>query len=289
LLLWDEAMAFRPKVVVEALYAGNDVYDAFQLVYYNGQLPELKTSDPSSRQTIAEQERAETFETRVERMFEALHGAWDEPPAEEAEDPLASVVAEHSRLYGLLRRAWYEVTKRESPEAAAQSSEESTWSAATQYARERPAQCMIFDDGRFKTIFTPAYRLAALDLRDARVREGHRLALEAIARMGRLATEREVRFVVVLIPTKELVFRDLVLRPPQDYRALVENEEAFWAATVAFLEERDIEWLDALPALRRQLLGGAQPYPVDDGHPNALGHGAIAQAVKERLEELAAQ
>jgi len=76
----------------------------------------------------------------------------------------------------------------------------------------------------------------------------------------------------------------LVLRDPSrmtsEYQRLIENEEAFWAATKEFLDVRSINWVDALPALRQCLEEGDQPYPITkDGHHNAVGHEAIARLV----------
>jgi hypothetical protein len=39
LLLWNEATDLKPRVVIEAFYSGNDLYDAFNIVYNRGQLP----------------------------------------------------------------------------------------------------------------------------------------------------------------------------------------------------------------------------------------------------------
>ncbi len=93
-----------------------------------------------------------------------------------------------------------------------------------------------------------------------------------------------VRFLVVLIPTKETVFRDLWQNPASSYRSLTENEERMWRTTKTFLERHGIEYLDALSALRERLAAGIQPYQVSiDGHPNEQGHGAIARLVAAHL------
>jgi lysophospholipase L1-like esterase len=54
----------------------------------------------------------------------------------------------------------------------------------------------------------------------------------------------------------------------------------------AFLEREGIAQIDALPALRAELAAGRQPYPVtQDGHPNAAGYAAIADAVASALKQ----
>jgi lysophospholipase L1-like esterase len=104
-------------------------------------------------------------------------------------------------------------------------------------------------------------------------------------RLHEQAATSHIRFVVVLIPTKETVFREQWQNPYANFRTLTETEERFWKTTREFLKQNDIEFLEALPALREQLGTGMQPYPVSqDGHPNEAGHRAIAKAVAAYLE-----
>jgi hypothetical protein len=88
-----------------------------------------------------------------------------------------------------------------------------------------------------------------------------------------------------LIPTKELVFKDIARIPATSYRTLIENEERLWKATKEFLVNNNIYFVDALPALRNQLNSGVQPYKVShDGHPNNFGHQAIARLLHTELK-----
>ena len=52
LLLIEEAVALHPKLVIEAIYSGNDLFDAFDLVYRAGNLPFLKSRDPDVLRAI---------------------------------------------------------------------------------------------------------------------------------------------------------------------------------------------------------------------------------------------
>ena len=92
---------------------------------------------------------------------------------------------------------------------------------------------------------------------------------------------------VLLIPTKELVFKDIIKKPSVKYLDLIKNEEDIWKKTRAFLEENNIAYLDALPSLKGQLDQGIQPYKVSkDGHPNEYGHKAIAELVYTRMMKI---
>jgi hypothetical protein len=102
--------------------------------------------------------------------------------------------------------------------------------------------------------------------------------------MKERAEDKNIRFIVLLIPTKELVFKELWSNPSPAYRTLTENETAFWKITKDSLERNDIEYIDALPALRKQLASGVQPYQVSiNGHPNEHGHRAMASLIAEYL------
>jgi hypothetical protein len=100
--------------------------------------------------------------------------------------------------------------------------------------------------------------------------------------MHRRATAAGARFVVLLIPTKESVFRPVVREPAGAYARLVDSEERMWKAARDFFDRSGIAYIDALPPLQARLREGVQPYPVShDGHPNADGHAAIAAAVAD--------
>jgi len=189
---------------------------------------------------------------------------------------------QHSKIYGLLRRARYE-SARWVNQRNKNSQEE--WEKAKAFAKAHPEYCQVFADGQFKTIFTSEYRLSAIDLGDPRTAEGLQISLRALQRMHEYAAARNVLFLVVLIPTKETVFCKLWQAPSIMYRSLIENEERVWRTTKDFLEHNGIEYLDVLPALQEQLATGIQPYQVSqDGHPNEHGHTAIAKFVAAHLE-----
>ncbi len=103
--------------------------------------------------------------------------------------------------------------------------------------------------------------------------------------MHELAIEKNIRFLVVLLPTKEAVFRNHWADPSTSYRSLMENEERFRTIATDFLVKNGIEYLDSLPTLQQQLTKGIRPYRVShDGHPNEIGQRTIAKLVAAYLE-----
>lgn len=274
LLLWEEAMALRPKTAVVSFYSGNDLFDAFDLVYTRGQLARLRSADPVVRDAVSAAESVEPLAARATHLF-----AFGEPAEPPPLPPMRGFLSRHSRLYGLARRTRHEIARRLHPPQA-----QDPWVTALAFARAHPAYCRIFERGPYRTVFTPQYRFSVLDPADVRVREGERIALEALREMRARAAAAGVRFLLLWIPTKELVYRDVVEDGGRAYDALTAAEAALHDRMLGTLRADGMEVVDALPALRHQLSAGPGPYPVDqDGHPTPEGHRALAGCVEAGL------
>jgi len=139
-----------------------------------------------------------------------------------------------------------------------------------------------------RTHLVPAYRLAQIDQGKARNRRGLAAARADLAQIGALCRERGVRCPVLLIPTKESVYRDLARQrlDPPGYALLARlaaEEDAVRDDLTRHLEGRGLEWIDPLPDLRRAL-PTRRLYPANaDGHPAAAGYRVIAAAVWRAL------
>ena len=274
LILWEEAIALHPEIIIEAFYAGNDLFDAFDMVYNRGQLSELKSPDAQWQKKVREAEELEPIKEQVSRIY----GIGEENTfAQEVPSTARGFLSQHSKIYGLLRRTRYELPRVIYNDP---------WENAKAFADAHAEYCQVFSTRQFKTIFTSEYRFAALNLADPRIAEGHQISLRVIRRMNELAAEKKIRFIAALIPTKELVFKELWNTPSENFRILTDNESRFWKMTKYFLEENGIEYVDVLPALRTQLAEGIQPYQVsNDGHPNEHGHQAIARLIHAQLQK----
>ncbi|MFC1705401.1 GDSL-type esterase/lipase family protein [Planctomycetota bacterium] len=266
LILLEEGLKLKPKVVIEALYSGNDLHDAHSLVYRRGQRPELRspTWKPSG-----DLQAAKPAEPTPQATV---------PPATDARATrqLRVFLAEHSKLWGLLRATKRRLLKVPGPAGDAHP-------AADGQAPE------VVHGEAWRTVLTSSYRLSALDLDNPRIVEGHRVACEAIARMNAMVRKARAHFIVLLIPTKELVFEEVLRKEgtavSEGYSRLVRMEQTTWSRTKAWLDKRGIDYVDALPALRAQLRRGPQPYPEDrDGHPNAVGHRTVAELLCSELK-----
>lgn len=272
LLLLDEALELNPHTIVFAFYGGNDLYDSFAFVHKQGLLPDLARNDELAREAVA-LEKSDSLEARARRLHRIS----------EKRSAIRKFLADHSYTYGLLRALKRRLGKDRNGEGAGP-------------PPDAPADDQPLNDDRWlyhdtdvQTILTPAYRLCVLDAEDPRMAVGQRISLDAIRRMKQKADSHDTAFLVLLLPTKELVFSERIaasgVAAPKAYDSLVENEQTLRAEMIAALEEAGIEYVDALPALRKCLAEGVSPYPSSaDGHPNAAGQKAIAKAVAAALK-----
>jgi hypothetical protein len=103
LLLLHEAIDLNPKLIIDAFYAGNDLYDSYSHVYERMQLPDLKTSDPGVIRAISAAENLDPLAQKISRLFWLNCGEGQyHPPTSGAFREFFSM---HSRLYGLARAA----------------------------------------------------------------------------------------------------------------------------------------------------------------------------------------
>ena len=274
LVLFDEALAMKPRLIIEAFYGGNDLYDAFNMVYNRGQLPEFQNPSADVREAVRAAERSQPLAVTVSRLYQA----GDLYPQHST---VRSFLAMHSKIYGLLRAIWYETQQRLVSDVPAAAWNDAKARAA---AAPDPTTFEIFEEGERRTIFNSSYRLTGLDLDDVRIGEGLRIALAAIDRMSERAESEGIGFLVILLPTKQQVFRPFVARPSPSFESLVHNEDQMWTTAGAHFAERGIDFIDTLPSLRQQLASGPQPYAAThDDHPSPAGQVAIAKAIDAGL------
>jgi hypothetical protein len=277
LVLMSHAMTLRPQWVVVGFSCGTDLHDAFSMVYTRKQIIDLRSSDQSVISAIEKAEKESPLDQNAERFMRALTGNFD--PAGTLSRAKA-FLSKHSRLWGLLRAARRVVMKNTVPTV----SPDVPWSEQVSLARKSGGLWVPFEKVRVRTIFTPQVRLAALKMEDPRIHEGLRVSVEAIKRMSSITQNAGVRFMVVLIPTKEHVFFDTFGGDTdgtlQAVTKLAHEEQEMLTELKNELRVNDISYIDVLPALRESLNEGESPYPIGaDGHPNARGHKAIADAV----------
>lgn len=262
LMLWEDATSLKPEIVIEGFYSGNDLIDSFTMIYRRGQMQHLLPDDEDLIQNLRARSR----------------------PPSSTRNAIKAWFINNSRIVGMLRRVQFELSRYRKNRLAPLTPEQE-WEKAKTRAAKNANTTQIFSNSNSRTIFTSERRLAALNFDDRLVEEGLRISHAAIAQMHQLSKLDGIRFIVVLIPTKELVFSEEAKQiDSQSYHQLIRNEQKFRTDTISFLNSNLIEFVDLLPALRAELEAGNQPYHVTyDGHPNKIGHKTIAKTVNDYL------
>jgi lysophospholipase L1-like esterase len=271
-VLAPQALGLAPKVIVVGVYLGNDIYDAYNMVYHyeaHRTLRENTAAGDLSIDTVAD--RANSL-WNEEKQFHSSFGRSGFSGG-------SYWLREHLALGRLLNRIglWpgsrdvdYEIDRR--------------WAMAHP---DHGAVCEVL--GR-ETVFTTAYRLTGLDLDEPRNVEGLRITKELLAQMQNEMEAKQVKLVVLLLPTKESAYAKVSsgkIRLDPTYQKLVEMEGRIRSELISTCQARRIDCVDALPYLGSALDRGERLYPTTtESHPNERGYIVIASAVNENLSRL---
>ncbi|HEV7475273.1 MAG TPA: hypothetical protein VGN90_14565 [Pyrinomonadaceae bacterium] len=268
-VLTSQAFSLSPKIIVVAVYLGNDIYDAYKMAYQNDAHRSLQNSS-AVRDLLPDtvDDRANALWTE-EKEFHSNFGrasfsGW------------SFWLREHLALGRLLNRTglWpgsqdidYEIDKR--------------------WAHEHPDHGAVCEEPGRETVFTTAYRLAGVDLDEPRNAEGLRITKELLKQIQTDANAKQVKLMVLLLPTKETVYaaaRGRKTGLDSSYEKLVEMEARSRSEIFATCQANGIACVDALPYLSGALQRGERLYPTTtESHPNARGYFVIASAVEENL------
>jgi hypothetical protein len=278
LLALDEALALEPELVVEAVYFGNDLVDAFRFVYEGKQLRDLRSPDPGLKRAINESDDAHPFDGDL------LANQDDDGLARRHRgnpDSLGEYLSGNLKLFalgGAVRRA---VEQQRHPVQAS--------SQADSLDTQDKQGSFLLAAGDIRTVLTPGYREQAVDSQDPRIAEGLRITVDVLERMRNQSTVAGVGFAVLLIPTKELALQEVVHRAmpsaPPAYDRLVVEETALRSALLEQLRSRGIPAVDTLGPLSSMAQRGELPYSeTEDGHLNRIGHRVVAETLRAAME-----
>lgn len=146
--------------------------------------------------------------------------------------------------------------------------------------------------GAYDTVLTPRARLVANDRSLPSTIEGYRIMAEVARRITARSAKDGVKVVFTIIPTKELVYAELLRRDgveePPDYRRLVADETASIGELASALREiPGATYVDLVAPLQQAALDGEPLYPPgQNGHPIGPGYAAIARTLAPAVDQL---
>lgn len=279
----DDALALNPQTIVLGFYLGNDLDDCYRAIYLRKQYADL--ADPALADAVARSEAKRSALAVSAGVFPAgsNRSSTDEGGLHVRSGRVRTLLSKRCKLFGFGRSI-----KNFAVAHLNFGDVEDDWNRALRWAETRRDRYHPFDGGRFRTVVAPGFRHSAIDPTRPRNQAGLHIAFEAIGRCADRCRQEGVDLIVLVLPTKELVFESLVedLRRFPGYAELVVLEHALRAKIAQTLADQGIDHVDALDALRACFDRGEQPYAVSgDGHPNATGYHAIATVVAEHLRQ----
>ena len=250
-LLSTSALELKPETVVVGLFLGNDLADSYRLAYSHQYWADY-------RNPLLQNEQSEQTEVTVnwkEKRF--LNGArkW---------------LAKSSVLYRI-------VTQSVVGELV----------QTTEFKNASP-KVINLQHGELQHHFMPDRQSEALDTNFQNIREGIRISKAAIKKINLVCQTNQIKLLVALIPTKELVYSELFQEQyksnlPESLAQQFENENTIRAGFKRVFEKENIAYVDILPALRRAVSQGKNIYPINDGHTNGKGYQIIAKEINSVL------
>jgi lysophospholipase L1-like esterase len=272
-VLVDEALELSPKVIIVSLYFGNDIWGAYQMIYHREQHAQFRLNSAPQ----------ELFQKTIDFQAQAL---WAENTQFASQLQFSSLAVwnkwliDHLAIARLLdQRGWWPGNT-----IADKFYLDQAWAEAF------PEHGDVYDNGEVRTVFSTAYRLLALDLNRPEIVEGLRITQEMLKLIKTKADETDVKLLVLLIPTKELVYAEAMqaqygqLSPT--YTAVTDMETQVHAKMLDFCKKSDLNCVDALPVLKAAVDGNEQLYPATiDDHLLPRGYFLLASAINKVLSQ----
>lgn len=251
-----KALSLKPRMIIWGLYMGDDFEGAYSMTYgldywaYLRQLPPQRI-DPN---------------------------VWEDPPSDGWSRGTRVWLSRHSVVYQLVFHAGLGDRLK---------GELQIKDAAHLYPGS--ATSLFVPEKNISEAFVPKSMLTRLDQDNPSIREGTRITFELLKEMNDICKQNHVQFLVVVIPTKEMVFSDYLEHneklPLDDViDKLLVNERLALEQTFKFMTDTNIAYVDVLPALKRSAGEGLYARSAGDMHPGKNGYRVIAEAVAEALK-----
>jgi hypothetical protein len=252
-LMTTRALGMKPAVVLCGLYMGDDFENAFAMTYGVEHWSYLR------------QQRFENIDADI----------WREPEDDKVLKDLRVWLSRNSVLYQVVVHG---------PVAGRLKG----YIQLSRAAREPDplTTTLIAENESIREAFRPAAIRDRLDLGRKEIREGLRITKRLLQDMNEACRKSGCRFVVVVIPTKEMVFasyleRDSSIPLRGVISELLANERAIRKELFAYFQAAGIRCVDTRPALERMAGQGLYAQSDRDMHPGRNGYRVIAESVAD--------
>jgi hypothetical protein len=251
-----KALTLKPKMIIWGLYMGDDFENAFSLTYGLDYWKDLRILPPQ----------------KVEANI------WEGPPTDTGSRKVRVWLSRHCVIYQLAFHAGFGGRVKGDIQIR---------NAAELYPGY--ATSINIPEKHILEAFRPKAVLFGLDQDNLNVREGMRITFELLKQMDEICQQNHIQLVVVVIPTKEMVFSEYLehnSKVPMDdvIDKLLVSERSARAQTFQAMADDKIPYVDPLPALKKSVGEGLYTSSAGDMHPNRNGYRVIGEAVADYLK-----
>lgn len=260
-LLRNKALSLKPRMIIVGLSMSDDFDNAYLMTYGSDYWAYLRGL-PGVTVDV---------------------NTWDADPAPNWNQKIRNWLSRHSVIYQLTFHTGLGDRLRGGVQIR---------NAAQMYPGS--ATSLIVPEEHIEEAFQPKGNLRRLDQDSASVREGMRISFKLLKEMNEICAKNHIQFVVVVLPTKEIVFSKYLEHnskiPLSDVvEKLLVNERLALERTFKFLDDMNIPSVNPLPALQKSAGQGLFAKSAGDMHPNKNGYRVIAEVVSERLRQIELQ
>lgn len=273
--LIDNAFKFNPKIIIVGFYTGNDLLDTVRLVYSNENWKHLRSSDFVLNK---HNDNGSDIISILQSGYKP--GSWKFKILK-----IRQWLRSKSYLYTFLGRSTRNLRENL---GLAETKSERNKRIAEKLKNEKIA--FVYDKQPISSLLSPSYRFNSVNLDNLETKEGLRIAKELFLQMSDKAKEHGAIFIIVIIPTKEMVygnyFQDTDEPINSNFSEFLSKEKELKNTLLQFCKKNDIYCIDVLPSLVNSLERGEKIYPEEmDGHPIPTGYAVIARSIYEFLKE----
>src|SRR6266446_122685 len=252
-----KALSLKPKMIVWGLYMGDDFENAFSITYGLDYWSYLRKLPPQ----------------KVEANI------WEGPPTDKGVRSIRVWLSRHCLIYQLVFHFGF---------GGRVKGDFQIRNAAQLYPGYDTS--LIVPEKNILEAFRPKGVLFGLDQDNPNVREGMRITFELLQEMNELCKQSNIQFVVVVIPTKEMVFSDYLEHQPNlplhdAIDTLLASERSASEQLFRVLTDNKIPYVYPLPMLKQSVGQGLYSRGAVDMHPNKNGYHVIGESVAAYLKQ----
>jgi len=272
--LFGQALLLQPRIVVVGFYLGNSIRGAYDMVYGNEHWQALR--NPA---LVKESSPAPVSDDRIVLSMGIERGT-----IKYRFHQIGLWLRVHSLAYARLADVTRSLRERLGVANTAEDNEKNL----SLLAQRHPDLLYEVKDPGIETVLPPGEELGSIDLSRVETQEGWRIAQKLFSEMNEKAMQTNVRFIVLVIPSKKQVYirhwQNSGREIPQEFERYADASEKLLTAVKLFCTEKKMECVFPLGRLSATLDEHKRIYSNSrEGHPLPLGYRVIAETLDTYL------